>query len=148
MSDVTKKSTSDRITDVVKQYYAVKADTPDIAGLISIRAKLAVLLYGFAIEVGELYQERAGAEYRRKSEQGKAMAKAFAEGKSAAAAGELAKVETDEQVKDELMSDALYRSAYLILSQGNEVLSAIQQHIAYARREHHGETTNQGSQTT
>ena len=142
-----KKSTAEHITDVVKAYYAVPPDTADITRLIGIRAKLAVLLFGYAIEVGDLYTERAGAEYRRKSAQGKVMAKAFADNKSAAAAGELARIETDEQIKDEVMSDAFYRSAYLILSQGNEVLAAIQQHIAHARREHHAETTNQGSQT-
>jgi len=142
-----KKSTAEHITDVVKTYYAVPHDTTDITRLIGIRAKLAVLLFGFSIEVGDLYTERAGAEYRRKSAQGKVMAKAFADNKSAAAAGELARIETDEQIKDEVMSDALYRSAYLILTQGNEVLAAIQQHIAHARREHHAETTNQGSQT-
>jgi len=146
MTTTAKKTTAELIVDAVKDYYRVPANTVDISELINIRKRLAVLLFGFASEVGDLYTERAGAEYRRKSEQGKISAKSMMEGKSAAAATEFARTETDEQIKDELLSDAAYKSASLILSQGNEVLSAIQQHIAHARREHHAETTGQGSQ--
>lgn len=141
-----KKTTAERITDIVKEYYTVPSDTTDIVRLIDIRKRLAVLLYGFAAEVGSLYLDRASAEYRRKSEQGKIMAKALADGKSVAASEQMAKAETDEATKDELMTDALHRQSTLILNAGNEVLAAIQQQIAFARREHHAETTGQGSQ--
>jgi len=140
------KSTVDRITDEVKGYYSVPSDTSDIIGMIERRKRLSVLAFGLSRELAELYTEKNGAEYRRKSAQGKVMAKAFADNVAASKAVEMAKIEADEQVKDELQSDALYRGTALILNQANEVLACMSQQISHMKQEHRSEANGTGSQ--
>ena len=140
------KSTVDRITDEVKGYYSVPPDTADIIGLIERRKRLSVLAFGLSRELADLYTEKNGAEYRRKAAQGRVMAQAFADNQSASKAVQLAKIEADEQMKDELQSDALYRGTSLILNQANEVLNCMSQHISHIKNEHRAEVNGTGSQ--
>lgn len=140
------KTTVDRITDEVKGYYSVHPDTTDIIGMIERRKRLSVLAFGLSRELADLYTEKNGAEYRRKAAQGRVMAQAFADNQSASKAVELAKIEADEQMKDELQSDALYRGTSLILNQANEVLACMSQQISHMKNEHRAESNGTGGQ--
>lgn len=140
----TEKSTAERITDVVKDYYRYK-DKAGIEGLIRIRKNLAVLKYGLATEVAELYTEKNGAEFRRKAEY-------YRKKKELLKTSTIGKAETEAEVlieelrKEEQMADALYKSASFILDSAKDVLDALSQHIANLRQEKREEMTGQGSQ--
>jgi len=136
----------DRITDEVREYYQLPKDTTDIIGLIERRKRISSLCYGLAREVAELYTEKNGAEYRRKAAQARVMAQAFTDNQSASKAVEMAKIECDEQIKDELHTDSMYRGTALILQQANEVLSCMSQQISHMKNEYRSEANGTGSQ--
>ena len=141
MSDILSQ-----ISALIESYNRAPKNTPDVEGLLLLRRRLANLSFKLAELTGEAYHERNGAEYRRKRAQAVIAAREFASGKSAAAADQAAKFETDEEQKQEAQADGYYRQLHLLLGQVNEILSCMSQHIAFTRREHHAETTGQGSQ--
>lgn len=137
----------DRITALVRRYYLLPKDTVDVRGLLDLRRELAALKYGLAIEAGELYEEKNGAEYRRKSAFAASRAELIGKGDSAAKAEALALAETAEQMKDEALADAAWKKAALILDSVGDVLGAISQQIANLRQEKNEEFAGIGSQT-
>ena len=141
-----KQSLADRITGIVRVYHTTPADTTDLIGLISLRKDLTTLLFGFSRELGELYSEKTGAEFRRKSGEAKKYTAIVATGESSAKAEKLARDQSEELYKDEALADAIYRAADMIRYQANEVCSCLQQHIANVRQEHRQEMTGTGSQ--
>jgi hypothetical protein len=142
------QSLADRITDLVRAYHRLPTNTPNIDQLLDLRRHLATLKFGFAVEVGNLYQERNGAEFRRKSNFARVKADHIAGGDSAAKAEAAAEVACEELRKEESHADAMYRGAYLILEAAKDVLDTMAQHIANVRQEKRLETTGQGSQGT
>lgn len=141
-----KQSLADRITAIVRIYHATPADTTDVIGLIGLRKDLTTLLFGFSREMGDLYSEKTGAEFRRKSGEAKKYSAIVAGGESSAKAEKLARAESEELYKEEALADAIYRAAEMIRYQANEVCSCLQQHIANVRQEHRQEMTGTGSQ--
>jgi hypothetical protein len=143
-----KPSLADRITDLIRAYHKLPTATPDVDRLLDLRRQLATLKFGFAVEVGQLYQERNGAEFRRKAEFARIKADHIAGGDSAAKAEAAAEIAIEELRKEESHADAMYRGAYLIHDAAKDVLDVLGQHVANVRQEKRAETTGQGSQTT
>lgn len=137
-----------QIAALIESYNRAPKNTPDIEGLLLLRRRLANLSYKLGELTGEAYHERNGTEYRRKRAQSIIFNREMTAGKSAAAADQQARFETDEEQKQEFLADANYRQLQILLGQVNEILNTMNQHIAFTRREHANETTNQGSQTT
>lgn len=144
----TRKSLADKITDVVREYHNVKVDTADVDGLIRLRKNLAVLCFGFAREVGDLYQERNAAEFRRKAQFARLRKLGIDKGDSAAKAEAAAEADVEEARQEEMVSDGLWRASSLIYTAAKDVLDTLSQHIAAARYEKAREMTGQGSQST
>lgn len=144
MKDQT-KSTADMITDMVGEYYR-KGDIATAEQLIDLQRRLACVKYAFALQLAEMYIEKNGAEYRRKSAFFRLKKDGIEAGASAAKAETDAEKEIDDLRKEEAHTDGVYRAAALVLESTKDVLHAITQHIANLRQERREEMQGTGSQ--
>ncbi len=140
-------SLHDEIRSIIQEYYKAPKNGCDVDTLMNMRRRLACLKYGLAAEVGGLYDEKNGAEYRRKAAFAQKRAEAISEGDTAAKAEAKAQEATTEQLKDDLSADAAYKAGNLILEAVKDVLDAMAQHIANLRQEKREEMAGQGSQS-
>lgn len=138
-----KKTLADLMTDIIREYHQLKTDTPDIIVLLNMRQKLSTLSVGFARELGELYMEKNGAESRRKATEAKKHIELVMSGESSAKAAQMAREACEELYKDEALTDGVYRSAQVLLSQVNAVLDCMNQHAAFLRAEYRTEGSRQ-----
>jgi hypothetical protein len=139
-------TTAERILTLVKQYHRVPVNTPDVDGLLELRKHLAVLCFGFAREVGDLYQERNGAEFRRRAQFTRERQRLIEEGHSAAKAEAEAQAGVEEALKEEMTADGIWKAAGLVYNAAKDVLDTLCQHIAHVRHEKAREIAGQGSQ--
>lgn len=137
----------DEIHSIIGRYYKMPKNGCDVETLLDMRRRLACLKYGLAAEVGGLYDEKNGSEYRRKAAFAQKRAEAIKAGDSAAKAGATAEAETTEHLKDDMSADAAYKAGNLILEAVKDVLDAMAQHIANLRQERREEMAGQGSQS-
>ena len=130
----------ERITDIIRAYYQIPADYADIDRGVALQKKLVVLLFGLAREVGELYTERNGAEYRRKSTFAAKRAEYIQAGESVAKAESRAEVDTDELRKEESQADAAYHSMRLIYDAAKLVAETMRQQVSNMKHEYAAQT--------
>lgn len=138
--------TIDRICEIIARYEKLPKGFNDVSALIDGRKLLATLLFQYANEVGELYQEKLGAEFLRKSAFERKRTGHIESGDSATAAEAKAKGEIFDEMKDEMMADGLHKRADLLRQHAGDVLNAMNQHIASLKDERRLETQAQGSQ--
>lgn len=136
----------EEIRQIIQQYYRMPKSGTEVKPLLDMRCRLACLKYGLSVEVGQLYDEKNGAEYRRKAAFASKRAELIEAKESAAKAETMASAAVAELLKDEMSADAAHRSAWLIFEAVGDVLNAMSQHIANLRQERHEEMTGQGSQ--
>lgn len=136
---------SDRIADLIRDYYKFPADTTDVDGLINMRRKLSGLKFGLAVETGELYREKNAAEYARKAEFYRLRQELVKGGHSAAKAESEAYAAILPLMDAEQRADSAHRAAALILESAGGVIETMNQHIANLRSEKRAETFGQGA---
>ena len=142
------KAPLERIEAAVTWYNALKPDYNDVDTLILASNRFACAIFEFSREVGELYTEKNGAEFRRKSAftVSRAMHLKTQEKTSYSAADSAAEVDVIEQRKEEQLADSQYMSARLMLESAKDVLDRMNQYISYLKQEKRLETSGQGSQ--
>lgn len=143
--DTGKKSTADLITDMIGEYYRT-GDKATAEQLLDLQRRLSCVKYALALQIGDLYTDKNGAEFRRKAAFFRFKKEGIDTGSSAAKAETDAENKIDELRKEEGQADALYKSAALILESTKDVLHAITQHIANLRQERREEMQGTGSQ--
>jgi len=143
MSDLT---TIEKIAGLIDWYEKQPRDYSDVSALIHWRKKLATLLFSFAGEVGDLFQEYRAAEFRRKSAFDTKRAEYIAGDMSAAAAEAKAKADISSEAKDEMMAEGIYKKADLLRMHAFAVLDSMNQHIASLKQERRLEMTGTGQQ--
>lgn len=136
----------DQIRAIIQAYYKTPKNGVDVETLMNMRRRLACLKYSLAASVGGMYEEKNGAEYRRKAAFAKAEAEAIAGNDTAAKARVKASEAVTELLKDEMLADAAYKAANMILEAVKDVLDAMAQHIANLRQERREEMAGNGSQ--
>lgn len=142
MSDLT---TIEKIAGLIGWYEKQQKDYSDISSLIHWRKKLATLLFSFAGEVGDLFQEFRAAEFRRKNAFDVKRAEYIAGEMSAAAAEAKAKADISNELKDEMVAEGIYKKADLLRMHAFAVLDSMNQHIAALKQERNLEKIGQGT---
>ena len=137
------KSAAQQMLSVIEAYHNTPTDTTDIVGLLNMRQSLSTLSVRFAVIVGKLYREKNGAESRRKATEAKKHIELVMTGESSAKAAQMARDACEELYKDEALTDGVYRSAQVLLSQVNAVLDCMNQHAAFLRAEYRTEGSRQ-----
>lgn len=135
----------EQITNLVREYFQLKDDTPDIDRLINLRRLLSSLKFGFAIEVGTMYKRKNAAEHARKAEFYRLRQELVKSGHSAAKADSEAYAAIVALMDAEQLADSEYRAAALILDAAAGVLDTMNQHIANLRSEKKAEVFGQGA---
>lgn len=134
------------IRHIIGAYYKMPKSGVDVETLMNMQRHLACLKYGLAVESGGLYEEKNGAEYRRKAGYASRRQEAITAGESGVRAESAAAEATAELLKDELSADAAYKASALILDAVEDVLRAMSQQISNLKQERQQEMIGRGSQ--
>jgi len=140
------KTTMQKVVEWIEWYHSIPYDTIEIEELLKIRRALSCELFQYGREIARAYKAKMDTEYQRRKKQAEETTKAFTGGASAAASAEAGRANSMDELEKEHKAEAIYKGMSIIINQGNEVLSCIQQQAAYLRREHNAETTGTGSQ--
>jgi len=125
----------EKIESIIVWYNRLAKGFQDIQCLIDVRRKLATYSYNVAEITGNLKIDFDNAIFTRKNEFAKAKSKLMKEGFSGTEAEAKAEIQIEEIRRIESSLSGSYSKSKLLLSQINEILSTLNQHIAYLRSE-------------
>lgn len=123
------------IEKIIGWYNRIERGYQDVGNLIDARRKLATYSFSMAEITGNLKVDFDSATFARKNQFAKSKSKAIKSGSSGTEAEAKADIEIEEIAEVEASLKGAYSKAKLLLSQINEVLSTMNQHIAFLRAE-------------
>lgn len=128
---------TNRIQAAIEWYNSLPRDYNDVDTLLTAAARFSCAIYDYSIEVGDMYQTKAYAEFKRKKAfiEARAIALDGQERPSYSAADALADQATIKEREEECLLDAKYAAAKLILDSANNVLQSMRQTISYLKDE-------------
>ena len=131
----TEKSTLEQITDLIRWYNKLSKGYHNVTDLQDSVRKMATLIFYFAVEVGEAYEQKNQKEFGRKASFSREQDYAMKDGKSAAAAEAIARKAVESLLDLEQQADSIYRKSYLLLESAKDVMEAMRQHISNLKQE-------------
>jgi hypothetical protein len=132
------QTTLENIAGIIRWYGGLKKGFTDIVLLQNAVRKLATYIFMFADELGEFYQARNETEFSRKAETDREINRLMLPvngGKSATAAGPLAREHVESLLEEEQKADSLYQRAKFFYDASRDVLQAMQQHVSNLKAE-------------
>lgn len=124
------------ISIIITWYGSQSRDYNDIDNLIYTRKKLATLSFALAGEVGDAKNDLDVAIFKRKLAFSKEFDRLTSEAKvSGVSAKEKANITIEVLCENEAVVSGIYHRTKMFLSQTNEVLSTLNQHISYLKAE-------------
>ena len=139
----------EQIQKIVEWYASISRDFRDVPKLMSARRRLVTLLAEMAVQLAILYEQRNGAEFRRKNAHAEILRREMSvEKTSAAAAKIIADNEISEVFEREYDADSEYQKAKILYDAWKNVCDVMMQHISMLKSEKVEEFKGIGSQQT
>lgn len=139
----------EQIQKIVEWYTSISRDFRDVPKLMSARRMLVTLLAEMAVQLAILYEQRNGAEFRRKNAHAEILRREMSvEKTSAAAAKIIADTEIKEVQETEYDADSEYQKAKILYDAWKNVCDVMMQHISMLKSEKVEDFRGTGSQQT
>lgn len=138
-----------QIQKTVEWYASISRDFRDVPKLMSARRLLVTLLAEMAVQLAILYEQRNGAEFRRKNAHAEILRREMSVEKTSAAA---AKIIADNEIKEvqeiEYDADSEYQKAKILYDAWKNVCDVMMQHISMLKSEKVEDFRGTGPQQT
>lgn len=139
----------EQIQKTVEWYASISRDFRDVPKLMSARRLLVTLLAEMAVQLAILYEQRNGAEFRRKNAHAEILRREMSVEKTSAAA---AKIIADTEIKEvqeiEYDADSEYQKAKILYDAWKNVCDVMMQHISMLKSEKVEDFRGTGPQQT
>jgi len=139
----------EQIQKIVEWYASISRDFRDVPKLMSARRLLVTLLAEMSVQLAILYEQRNGAEFRRKNAHAEILRREMSVEKTTAAAAKIiADTEVKECLEREYYADSEFQKAKILYDAWKNVCDVMMQHISLLKAEKVEEFKGIGSQQT